>query len=246
MTPIYWMLQHLADVPEGDAWLSPAERAVPGRSWAPKRVRDWRLGRWAAKRAVLRAGGRASGDLDLQAYASVSILATDAGCPRLLENESEGAWALSLSHADEHGLCVLARRPAVVGCDVETVGRHAEQFVVDYFTDTERGSLDSAADAGEWSRLVTTIWSAKESALKALGVGLRMDTRQVEVELSIDRLRTPGPGLPTADSGRRTGEEWSPFVVRSSGRSFRGWSRPCGDQVLTMVADPPPAVPIAL
>jgi 4'-phosphopantetheinyl transferase len=248
MTPIYWILQHLADVPAGDEWLSPAERAVRGRLWAPKRVRDWRLGRWAAKRAVLRAGGPASADLHLGAYAAISVLSTDAGCPRVLEDGSESAWALSLSHSGEHGLCVLARRPAAVGCDIETIGRRGEEFVVEWFTDSERTIVDSAADAGERSRLVTTVWSAKESALKALGVGLRMDTRDVDVGLilpSLDDARGDPEALEGSKGGLRTGD-WSPFVVTSIRGSFHGWSRTYGDQVLTMVADPPPAAPIAL
>jgi len=229
MTEIYWLLQHLADVPEGDDWLSPAEREAGGRFWAPKRVRDWRVGRWTAKRALLRAGTGRTDVPDPGSCAAISILATDAGVPYALEGGHDSRWAISLSHSGERGLCVLMRLPAIIGCDIETVGRRGEEFVVDWFTDAERAFVDSIGIPEERSRLVTAVWSAKESALKALGVGLRMDTREVEVELA----------------GLWPLEEWSPVVVRAPGRALHGWWRRSGDQVLTIVADPA-GTPVAL
>jgi hypothetical protein len=74
------------------------------------------------------------------------------------------------------------------------------------------------------------VWSAKESALKALGVGLRLDTREIEVE------------LPGGDSSNG----WHPLVVRCPEQVLRGWWRPDADRVITIVADPPPGPPVQL
>ena len=126
------------------------------------------------------------------------------------------------------------RRQPRLPAAVETVGRRGEEFVVDWFTDAERALVDSMREVEDRSRLVTTVWSAKESALKALGVGLRMDTRDVNVELLTDRPQTPDVGLQAPDAGQRTPdsglrarEEWSPLMVTCSRGSFHGWSRTC-------------------
>ncbi len=235
MISIYWMLQHVTDVPERDDWLSPAERDVRERLWAPKRVRDWRLGRWTAKRALLRAAEPAADLPDFADCAAISILAAESGVPHAVEGGAESAWVLSLSHAGEYGLCALARRPAAVGCDIETIGRRGEEFVVDWFTDAERASVDGAADAGQRSMLVPAVWSAKESALKTLGVGLRMDTRDVDVQLN--------PGVSSPGSVESA---WRPFEVRAPDGLLHGWWRLHRDQIVTIVADPPPAIPVAL
>ena len=50
--PVLWLAVRAAAVPEGDAWLGEAERAVQSKlRFAPRRA-SWRLGRWAAKRAL--------------------------------------------------------------------------------------------------------------------------------------------------------------------------------------------------
>ena len=47
-----WLTSSAAEVPPGDAWLSPRERAVLAGLRLAKRRDDWRLGRWTAKAAV--------------------------------------------------------------------------------------------------------------------------------------------------------------------------------------------------
>ena len=64
------------------------------------------------------------------------------------------------------------------------------RFVEDFFTEPERESILPTEDALR-DRHVALIWSAKESALKVLRVGLRRDTRSVFVE--IDDPTAPGP-----------------------------------------------------
>lgn len=237
MTAVYWVLQHGSDVPASDEWLSASEREVLARLWAPRRVRDWRLGRWTAKRALVRAGGAGLSESDTAAWACISIRTRETGLPYAVVGESEMEWVISLSHSGDCGLGAVVQRPAVVGCDIETVGRRGEEFVVDWFTAAERALVESIDAAEQRSRLVTLVWSAKESALKALGVGLRLDTREVEVEV----------GGPSSSKGEhRTTVEWSRLAVRAPGRSLHGWWRTQEDRVMTVVASPAPATPVDL
>ena len=75
------------------------------------------------------------------------------------------------------------------------------------------------------------LWSAKESALKALHEGLRRDTRSVVVK-------------PAALCG---GEAWSSLEVHSiEGECFHGWWREKGGEVQTVVADASFSPPIQL
>jgi len=71
---------------------------------------------------------------------------------------------------------------------------------------------------------VALVWLAKESALKALRQGLRLDTRSVEA---------------TLDPAAGDGEGWRPLGVRHGERRFAGWWRPVGGHVLTVATDPP-------
>jgi 4'-phosphopantetheinyl transferase len=76
------------------------------------------------------------------------------------------------------------------------------------------------------------IWSAKESALKALREGLRLDTRSVVVSL----LEGTSDSVP-----------WRPLQVRCPDNSiFRGWWRNTNRVLRTLVAYPAPDLPIAL
>jgi 4'-phosphopantetheinyl transferase len=227
---IYWLLQQAADVPEHDGWLSPFELSVLGKLWAPKRRRDWRLGRWTAKCALVRAGALGKADADLCEWTRLSIRADEAGVPRLFLDDVEGEWETSISHSGELGMAAVARRTAAVGCDIETIGRRGEEFVIDWFTDSER-QVVSSVDADARSRVVTAIWSAKESALKALGVGLRLDTRQVEVRIA------------TADLSL---DIWRPVDVAAPGRVLHGWFRIERDVAMSLLSDAAPDPPVAL
>ena len=79
---------------------------------------------------------------------------------------------------------------------------------------------------------VAALWSAKESALKALQEGLRLDTRSVSVR-------------PSGWAGEV--DRWYPLQVHCEhGEVFDGWWQRADNLVRTMVARPKPAVPILL
>lgn len=171
-------------VDPGDAWLTPAEAAIVGRFRVSKRAADWRLGRWVAKEAVARALDGAVAPHDIE------VLAGSGGGPRA-RVLAPGAWpgvAVSLSHSAGVGFAVAAADdgdPLRVGCDVEEVAPRSEEFVADYFTEEEADWIRSGGgDAlGDRHLRANLLWSAKESVLKAMGEGLRKDTRSVPVEV---------------------------------------------------------------
>jgi 4'-phosphopantetheinyl transferase len=110
-----------------------------------------------------------------------------------------------------------------VGCDLEVVEQRSRRFVNDFFTDRERAAVQRTPSAHR-DRHVALTWSAKESALKVLRVGLRRDTRRVEVEI---------------EDPEATEENWHPLRVTVSPerRCFHGWWHQDEDLVLTVVCD---------
>lgn len=187
----------LSSVPGEDGWLAPAEAAVLAGLRVPKRAADWRLGRWVAKAAVADAlrgwsgaaapagasGAAEDGAERMPGPGGMEILAGPGGGPRV-RVLAPGSWpevTVSLSHSGGVGFAVAAVGAWRLGCDVEEVAPRSEAFVSDYFTEDEAEWV-RAGGASQALR-ANLLWSAKESALKALGEGLRKDTRAVVVEV---------------------------------------------------------------
>lgn len=191
---IRWLIQTTVDHPDLAAGRPPAglltdeEMARYQGLLSPRRRRDWLLGRWAMKRL-------------LQAH----VLASDGHCPPLdclsIEYETSGApyvvsrypalrggkdghlpLAIAISHSNGYAFCALAANQSgnvCVGCDIELVEPRPATFAEEFFSDSEQVHL-SRAHTSVHDLLITATWSAKEAALKASGVGLRVDPRGVE------------------------------------------------------------------
>jgi 4'-phosphopantetheinyl transferase len=238
---IFWLTQRLADVLEHDDWLSPRERGLLAQMKFPKRRSEWRLGRWTVKCAlvhVLRKESHASltehsfarriaevNRVRFDELSRIEIRAAADGAPEAFMDEKPLPLAISISHRNDIGFCVISPSGIRLGCDVEAIEPRSDVFVADYFTPHEQEIVRRAADA-ERFWITTLIWSAKESALKALRHGLRMDTRWVEVELPSD-----------AEEHHRAGDWYSFTVCHARGQqSFLGWWRRWGEFVLTIIA----------
>jgi phosphopantetheinyl transferase len=65
-----------------------------------------------------------------------------------------------------------------IGVDIEGVESRSDAFVQAYFAEEEMRWIGQALD-DEQAVLSTATWSAKEAVLKALHLGLTVDTRQV-------------------------------------------------------------------
>jgi len=190
---VYWLEQTEADVPQDHDWLSANEAArLNGMRFAKRRA-DWRLGRWTAKRAL-------AAYLNLpshpQALTDIELRPASSGAPEVFFANKPAAVAVSLSHRAGSALCAVAPSGAALGCDLEIIEPRSDGFVADYFTPEEQ-ALVAEAPAPDRPRLSALLWSAKESALKALRAGLRLDTRCVTVEAS--GIRNPQSEIDSTD-----------------------------------------------
>ena len=214
---IYWLEQNQTDVPPGDGWLGGREMEVLSQLRIPKRRADWRLGRWTAKIAL---ATRHQMPRHHEALAGIQIVAAASGAPEVTDPRLRSA--ISLSHSGAVAACAVADAGTDLGCDVEAVTPRSPAFLEDYFTPAEQHL--AARSSGEVRcGLVTLMWSAKESTLKALRCGLRADTR------SVCTIAIGNAGITAAG--------WQPLVtIHESGRSFSGWWRQAGGLIHTVVA----------
>ncbi len=212
---VYWTLAEAAPQWDGLAWLSAYEiRRLEGMRF-PKRRSEWLRGRAAAKSLLC----ACLDDLREVEPARLSIQNDPDGAPILLLDGQKHRLSLSISHRDGLAFCAVCEADGVsLGADVERVERRSAAFAGDYFTPAELESMGSLFDGG-YERMVTLIWSAKEAALKALGKGLRLDTRSVEIR-----------GIRAAESG------WGSFSVRCglTAGAWRGWWQARGEYILTL------------
>ena len=244
---VYWLEQSEADVPAGDDWLSASELTQLSTFRFAKRRSDWQLGRWTAKSALAL---YLNAPADPRIFASLEIRPALSGAPTVFFQNRPAAAAISLSHRAGIAACAVTRSDGVLGCDLELIEPHSGAFLTDYFT-TEEQSFVLRTCSDDRPRLLTLLWSAKESALKALHAGLRLDTRTVTVG-PFDALRGEREDAKERE-GTRTALVrsldghfgWSPLQVCSAeGQVFNGWWQRSGDLIRTMVALPPPEPPI--
>ena len=237
---VRWLACGEQDLPDGTAWLAERERARAAGLRFAKRRSEYLLRRWAGKRAVAAATGLddAPGDL-----ARVEVAHEPGGAPYVLVDGRAAALNISLTDRAGWAVCLLTRAGARVGCDLELVEPRSDGFVRDFLTPAERALVEAmtrrgqdaaGADAARVGRdtAANLLWSAKESALKVLGTGLRRDTRSVEVTVP-----DPAPA----------GGTWARLLVRTAeGRAFPGWWTRCGAFLLTVAAEERVLAPAAL
>jgi 4'-phosphopantetheinyl transferase len=225
----YWLEQTEADVPAEDQWLSAEEMSCLAHLRFGKRRADWRLGRWTAKRAVASCLNLPS---DVHSLEDIEIRPAPSGSPEVFLFNQSAAVSVSLSHRAGKALCVVGLSGLSLGCDLELVESRDHSFVTDFFTVNEQKLVESAP-ADKLPMLVTLLWSAKESALKALHVGLRLDTTSIEVGLTDSVWKL-------AEYSRQDGcADWSPMSLRYAGEhTLRGCWRCADNLVRTVVVSP--------
>ncbi len=224
-----WMEQTSVDLPAGDDGLNPAEAHHLSLLKVPKRRADWRLGRWTAKHVVAAYLDLA---VDPRTLASIVVRPAPSGAPQVFLGGRPAALAISLSHREGIAACAVAPAGTAIGCDLEIVEPRCDAFLADYFTEDEQ-RLFAQVEA-DCFLLAALFWSAKEAALKALGAGLQMDPRWLEVSLA----------------GRSPAQEsdiWLPLEVRCEhDQAVRGWWQHQEKLVRTLVTDPAPARPLVI
>ena len=145
--------------------LSPEELALLSQRGRPGRIADRVAGRLAAKRALMALTG-VSPD-------RIRVPSLPSGEPVALVDGKPGPQ-VSISHSGGRAVA-LASTEARVGIDLEQVVERHPAFVEDWFSEEERRSLGSDAEG------ITAGWACKEAVLKALGAGMALNPRDIEV-----------------------------------------------------------------
>ena len=209
---IAWDLRSAKEHPALDAGapppglLSAPERVFFERLKTPRRRREWLLGRWAVKglvRAVLASRGEPFTASEL------TVAPDPSGAPYVLAPfRGRLPLTVTLSHREDLALVALSDRPeAPLGADLEKCEPRSAGFVDDFFTEREAALAFASPDQ---DRCVTEIWSLKEAALKALRLGLTVDTRRIEAS----------PRAETASGWRPAAVDLSLQFVRSRGHAY--------------------------
>lgn len=176
---IYWTLFSGEPEPKSvEDFLSQDELGVYLGIKVAKRQHEWLSGRLAAKQLLLQNLTNA-GDLSLR---SVSVKNDPNGAPYFaFSHHQRLPGCLSISHSHRLALCGLTFAEGVqIGFDLERIEPRFPGLAEDFFTPLEVQSLLSF-EQSQQDLWITLIWSAKEAMLKALGMGLHLDTRSVEI-----------------------------------------------------------------
>ena len=198
-------------------FLSPIEEKRLSLMRFERRRESFYLGRFAAKQ-ILRMHPACA---NLPAT-SITIANRPEGGPYVQIGYQEMDGSISLSHRECEAASAMVIHPGVtVGIDLELVEERERCFREDFFTSQESIQIESLLEE-EKAIAVTRTWSAKEAVLKALGKGLRVDSRSVTINQS--------HCTPSEDAWR---------IMDASGpalenRSCRVWWQPWGHCVLTL------------
>lgn len=226
-----WLACAETEVPEGTDWLSARECSRLDLLRFPKRRSEFLLRRWTGKQVAAVALGIAPSTSS--GWARVELLNHPTGAPYVDVDGAAAGVDVSLTDRAGHAVGLVSAvgaGPGTLGVDLEVVEPRSEGFVTDFLTPAEvawvRHRRDEDGEDG-WQEAANLIWSAKEAALKVQQVGLRADTRTVEVQLRAERRQ----------------DGWAPLNVTAAAGPIPGWWRRDGAFVLTIAStshrDPP-------
>lgn len=193
----------------------------------PKRRDEWLAGRITAKTLLTQCVPELSG----VEHRRLTIANHPEGAPYALLDGEPFPLQLSLSHREGMAAAAVVLSTEVgLGIDLEWVEDRDASFYADYFTTGEvrllnEFSLDKTAWAG------TIIWSAKEAMLKAIGQGLRVDTRSVEIMRIANKLE----------------EGWGQLELNVPGvpdSHWHGFWRHSGNHIITTALTGAPGHPV--
>ena len=177
---VYWCLQQAPQTSTAWESLSPAEKTIYEGFRFEARRKSWLAGRFTAKHLVSKIyDARYRPD-------QIEIRNNDLGAPCAYRADQPLPGCLSISHSGDWAAAAYAPKKLRIGIDLENITHRSDAFIQDYFTEHEVKMVSSAHTSSPTGTLrsaerATLIWSAKEALLKALGIGLRLDTRRVEV-----------------------------------------------------------------
>ena len=174
------------------AVFSAREQLALNRLKVPKRRNEWAAGRLALKKLVQ----KVIPGLHELSMDQIEVLNEPSGAPFIALADARFTICVSLSHSNGYVLAACSSQVSRLGVDLEKIEPRQPEFITDYFTSAEQQQIFSAGIHGD--ELATLFWSGKEALLKAASLGLRMDTRNIDLGF------TPGTG---------TLEEWNELGV---------------------------------
>ncbi|MGO9158590.1 4'-phosphopantetheinyl transferase family protein [Mycobacterium sp.] len=227
-----WLALGEEALPPDERWLGPAEAATLAGLRYTKRRTEYLLRRLVTKHAVASVTGRST---DPATLAGIEVRNAPSGAPYLCVDGVAVELGVSITDRAGWAVCVTSPTgPLAVGCDLELVEPRSRGFVCDFLTTAEQRLVGSCAAGDDRDAIANLIWSAKESALKVLGTGLRRDTRTLEVTFNAPHAAPRHDG-------------WGALTVRAvEGSVFPGWWRREGQFLLTVATRVAAAAPVAL
>ncbi len=158
---------HADEVEAGEGWLSAAERerlAELREGSVEKRVRQWRLGRYAAKSACRRF-------MDAE-WRAITIANDEHGAPHLSGIETPPF--LSISHSGDESLVAVAERRLGVDIELRRPWHASPMGLARRVCDeAEFRRWFDGLDDDEAGRRLIRLWVLKEAAAKATGLGFQ-------------------------------------------------------------------------
>lgn len=219
---MWWLAHGEQEVPSSLEWLSTHERNHLASIRYTKRRDEYLTRRWTAKQAI---AAVLSLDRSLVSLTRIEVRHRASGAPYVQLDGAEADVDVSMSDRAGWAVCLVGppggTAAGTLGIDLEIVEPRTDAFVADFFTPTEREYVRAFDEVDRRHEAANLIWSAKEAALKVQQVGLRVDTRTVEVQLT---------GLPRADG-------WAALTVIGRYGPMPGWWRRDGVFLLTIACD---------
>lgn len=230
-----WWLAHgqQPDPASTDDWLSRYERDHLDTIRYTKRRDEYVMRRWTAKQAIAQVLEIARAPADLR---RIEIRHRPSGAPYVQLDGADVDVDVSMTDRSGWAVCLVGplgvSTPGTVGIDLEVVEPRSARFVADYFTAAERAFV-AGLPPERFNETANLIWSAKEAALKVQQVGLRVDTRTVDVDLH------GAIGVDGVDG-------WNAMTVWGVDGPMPGWWRRSGVFLLTIAYAEPSAPPTML
>lgn len=163
---------------------------------APHKLLDWLLGRYAAKHAIAGVLEKYGGVYT--PVTSIGILSGLGKAPEYrivgdLGDEYTYGDAVRFSIAHSEGVAVALALPETacthIGVDIERVRVFKDETIRGFLTLHEYATYMKLPSSTQ-AEYVTELWCIKESFLKAIGTGLRVHPRNVEVTRDVRTNRT--------------------------------------------------------
>lgn len=218
---IFWLKQKKTNLPENLEWLAENEKKFLASLRFTERQKSWLLGRWTAKQTLLKYRKQLGFENNFS-FAGLEIAKKTTGAPSIYYQNKIIPLSISLSHREDMAVCALARTNYKIGIDIEKIEPRTSNFIEDYFTALEIEKIYKPEKL-EQALLANLFWSAKESVLKALEVGLSISTHQIEIK--------------NIETNRVTGWQIFHAIAYHTGESFLGWWQQIEDFVITIAVN---------